>query len=287
MLHARVFALAQHCRVLATSPFAVTMKQIVSRDNPGYKALKVLAEDSREQRLQRRTLLDGIHLIEAFRDKVGAPLRLVVSEYGAAQAEVRALLDTLPTVDVWLLRDNLFKAISEVASPVGIIAIIATPEPLEAAVASGSCVLLDGVQDAGNVGSILRTAAAADIRDVFLGFGCAGAWTPRVLRAAQGAHFDLCIREQADLGKVMTEFSGVSVAGSAHGDKSLFDLTLSGPVAWLFGAEGRGIAPELEAAAGHRITIPLAAGSESLNVAAAAAICLFEEVRQRQWKEGL
>jgi len=255
------------------------MKQIASRDNPGFKALKSLAEDAREQRRQGLTLLEGIHLVAAYRDKIGLPQRLIVSEHGAAQAEIQALLDSFSTVETWLLRDSLFRMLSGVATPVGILAVI----PIRAqssGVVNGSCVLLDALQDAGNVGSILRSAAAAGIADVFLGTGCAGAWTPRVLRAAQGAHFDLRIREQADLAAVMTSFTGTTVAATAHGGNSLYGLDLSGNVAWLFGSEGGGISPHLEAAAGERACIPMAVGSESLNVAAAAAICLFEKVRQ-------
>lgn len=259
------------------------MKLIASRDNPGFKALKSLAEDAREQRRQGRTLLDGVHLVQAYCDKVGAPERLIVSEQGAARAEVQSLLASLPGVDAWLLRDALFKQLTEVVSPIGILALIAVPAKSAADGAPpDSCVLLDGLQDAGNVGSILRTAAAAGIGDVFLGPGCAGAWTPRVLRAGQGAHFDLLIREQADLGGILSGFRGLGVAASAHGAEPLYRLDLRGPVAWLFGAEGRGIAPQLEMMAQRRVIIPMAAGCESLNVAAAAAVCLFEQVRQQE-----
>jgi TrmH family RNA methyltransferase len=254
------------------------VKQIVSRDNPDFKALKSLATDSREQRRQRRTLIEGAHIVAAYRDKLGSPERLIVSEHGAAQAEIQSLCATLPEVETLLLRDSLFNMLSGLATPVGILAEIRIPEATGGI--AGSCVLLDELQDAGNVGSIFRSAAAAGIADVFLGTGCAGAWTPRVLRAAQGAHFSLRIREQADLAKVMVIFPGLTVAATAHGEESLYRLDLKGDVAWLLGSEGRGIAPHLEVAAARRISIPMASGSESLNVAAAAAICFFEKVRQ-------
>ncbi|MBP9713512.1 MAG: RNA methyltransferase [Sterolibacterium sp.] len=259
------------------------MKQISSRDNPAYKSLKALIEDGREPRRQQRALLEGVHLVTAYRDKIGVPRCLVVSEQGMTQAEVRALLDSLPAVETWLLRDALFKTLSEMATPTGLLALIDLPESRAAADRRNrSCILLDAVQDAGNVGSILRSAAAAGIHEVFLGVGCAGVWTPRVLRAAQGAHFDLQLHEQADLSATLRGFNGLSVAATAHGEEGLFDQPLNGPVAWLLGSEGRGIRPELEMLATRRVTIPLATGSESLNVAAAAAICLFEEVRQRR-----
>jgi TrmH family RNA methyltransferase len=256
------------------------VKTIRSRDNPDFKVLRQLAGDPRTQRRQGRTLLDGPHLVAAYLDKVGLPERTIVSEAGLAVAEVRQLLSRLAACDVVQLKDSLFREVSGTATPVGILAVIAIPAaPLPPP--DGSCVLLDAVQDAGNVGSILRSAAAAGIADVILGPGCAGAWTPRVLRAAQGAHFDLRLREQADLRALLAAHGGTSVAAVARDGESLYHLDLSGPVAWLFGNEGAGLAPDLAVMASSRAMIPMAKGSESLNVAAAAAVCLFEGVRQR------
>ncbi len=258
------------------------MKHITSRANPAFKALQVLATDSREQRRQGLTLLDGSHLVAAYRDKVGLPEKLIISESGSTEPEIMALQETLAGADTLLLKDSLLSELSGVVTPTGIIALIRIPVAPAPLTATGSCVLLDALQDAGNVGSILRTAAAAGIREVFLGQGCAGAWTLRVLRAGQGAHFDLTIHEHADLGSIMAEFSGITVAATAHEGEALYRLDLSGRVAWLFGNEGAGISPQLCKAAGVCAAIPMAAGSESLNVAAAAAICLFEEVRQKR-----
>lgn len=257
------------------------MKHITSRDNPTFKELKLLADDVREQRRQSRTLLDGIHLVEAYAVKVGRPERLILSEHGVAQPEIQALCDSVSDVESLLLRDSLFRELSSLATPTGVCAVIRIPSTPSAELI-GSCILLDCLQDPGNVGSILRTAAAAGIVDVFLGPGCAGGWSPRVLRAAQGAHFDLRLHEQADLLEILRIFSGATVAAVAHGGDSLFEQDLSGNLAWLFGSEGGGVSPELEAAAKKRVYVPMAAGSESLNVAAAAAICLFEEVRQKR-----
>ncbi|MFA6314352.1 MAG: RNA methyltransferase [Sterolibacterium sp.] len=256
------------------------MKHISSRDNPTFKELKSLVDDVREQRRRGLTMLDGIHLVAAYRDKVGLPARLIVSEHGAAQAEIRFLGEALAGVETLLLKDSLFGALSDLATPTGVCAIIRIPAAPTNAI-RGSCVLLDSLQDPGNVGSILRTATAAGVGDVFLGPGCAAVWSPRVLRAAQGAHFDLHLHEQADLAEVVRSFSGSTIAAVAHGGDSLFKQDLSGNLAWLFGSEGGGVSPSLESAANKRVGIPMAQGSESLNVGAAAAICLFEEVRQK------
>jgi TrmH family RNA methyltransferase len=261
------------------------MKTIASRDNPTFKALRALAADPRRH---GRTLLDGPHLLAAYLDKVGRPLRVVVSETGAAHGEVQGLLQRCAGVETLALRDALFRELAGTETPVGILAEIALPE-IEVAAVTASCVLLDAVQDAGNVGTILRTAAAAGVRDVVLGSGCAGAWTPKVLRAGQGAHFDLVIRERVDLPAFLHDYPGTGIAAVAREGTSLYDLDLAGPVAWIFGNEGAGVSEKLCAAvssgtalaARHLATIPLAPGCESLNVAAAAAICLFEERRQK------
>ena len=256
------------------------MKSVTSRDNPAFKALRLLAKDSREQARQGRTVLDGVHLVADYRARIGLPEQLVVSESGERHPEVQALLANHGDIEILRLRDTLFAEVSGMATPVGLLAVIAIPAAPTGPLAA-SCVLLEGIQDAGNVGAILRTAAAAGVRDIVLGPGCAGAWTPRVLRAAQGAHFGLAMRERGDLAAIARDFAGLSVATLAAGGASLYSLDLSGPVAWIFGNEGAGVSPELAAAAKARATIPMASGSESLNVAAAAAVCLFEAVRQR------
>lgn len=260
-------------------------KTITSRDNPTLKGLRALAADAREQRRQGRTLLDGPHLVETYIRRVGLPDFLVVSQSGETSAEVGRLLAMAASVEVLGVPDRLFRELSGVATPVGVLAVIRIPET-SASPSAGSSVLLDAIQDAGNVGTILRSAAAAGVENIVLGHGCAGAWTPRVLRAAQGAHFGLQIREQVDLEIVTKACGAASVAAVAKDGTSLYDLDLSGDVTWIFGNEGAGISPPLAALAASRATIPMAPGNESLNVAAAAAICLFEGLRQQLVKRG-
>ena len=256
------------------------MKQITSRDNATFKSLHNLVENAREQRQRKQTLIDGIHLMETFLQRGGRPQTLLLAESALDNAEVKALVADLAEIETLCLRDSLFRELSGVAAPTGIAAVIAIPEP-HTDLPAATCVLLDAVQDAGNVGSILRTAAAAGVRDVLLGPGCAGAWTPRVLRAAQGAHFSLNIREQVDLQAMLAQLPMPGIATVLGEAATLYELDLKQPVAWLFGNEGAGLSPALQAAAKLRATIPLAAATESLNVAAAAAVCLFEGLRQQ------
>lgn len=256
-------------------------RHIASRENPSFKALRALVDDPRRQGC---ALIDGIHLVATCFAREIVVRQLLVSESGRQNAQIAALVQGAAGVDRVILRDSLFREISGVATPTGIAAVIDIP-PVAAGELAGDAVLLDAVQDAGNVGAILRTAAAAGVRDVMLGIGCAGAWTPRVLRAAQGAHFALAIREQVDLPATLATCPATSIATVARGGQCLHELDLSGPIIWLVGNEGAGLAAPLIAAAKIRATIPLANGAESLNVAAATAVCLFEARRQRElWK---
>lgn len=258
------------------------MKRISSRDNALFKSLRALVEDHREPRRRGETLADGIHLVSAGMEH-GAEIRqLIVSDSGLRNPDVAALLERAGAQSIQCIEfsDALFRAATGVDTPTGIATVIGIPSAVEGPLI-GDAMLLDAIQDAGNVGSLLRTAAAAGVRDVVLGPGCAGAWTPRVLRAGQGAHFNLAIREQVDLDALLKVSSGMSVATVAGTAQSLYDLDLGGPVIWLFGNEGAGVSPALLRAVRHCVTIPMAAGTESLNVASAAAVCLFEARRQR------
>lgn len=252
-------------------------RRITSRDNPIFKGLRALIADPRRH---GRALLDGVHLVASCFAH-GIPVKqLLVSESGLQHVEIAVLLQGAAGIDCVVFRDSLFREISGVGTPTGIAAVIDIPA-VAAGELAGDAVLLDAVQDAGNVGAILRTSAAAGVRDVLLGPGCAGAWTSRVLRAGQGAHFSLAIREQVDLATALVGCSGTTIATVARGGESLYDLDLTGPIIWLVGNEGAGLTAELTAAAKVRATIPLAGGTESLNVAAATAVCLFEASRQR------
>jgi TrmH family RNA methyltransferase len=259
------------------------MKHISSRDNPLFKSLRALAEDHREPRRRGEALVDGIHLVQTCVER-GVELRqLVISETGALNSIIAAMAASLAQaeVDCCVLTDALFRDATGVTSPTGIAAVIAIPDAADWPL-NGDALMLDAVQDAGNVGALLRTAAAAGVVDVLLGHGCAGAWTPRVLRAGQGAHFSLRIREQVDLSAAVAGYSGRTLATVAREGESLYALELNTPVAWIFGNEGAGVSTQLIDAATNRVTIPMYAATESLNVAAAAAVCLFEACRQRR-----
>jgi len=259
------------------------MKPITSRDNPLYKELKQLATSSQARRKAGRTLLDGVHLCEAYLQHVGMPEMCVVSEAGASDTEIAAILANCESKNTKCisLPEALYTALSQVEHGVGLLFVIDTPDTAIPAALTQSAVLLDNLQDPGNLGSILRSAAAAGIEQVFCSAGTAFAWSPKVLRAGMGAHFLLNIVENVDLAELVRSSKVPVLATSSHVEKKLYDVDLTQPVAWLFGHEGQGVADDLMAMATHHVTIPQLGDIESLNVAASAAVCFFEQVRQR------
>ncbi len=262
------------------------MITIRSRDNPFVKQLLALAHSSRERRKTGLTVLDGIHLVCAYVEVQGLPHAVAVAESSMARPEVSELLSSLRSHSgsqlVHVLADNLMAEASSLDSPAFVMAMAATPEarpmPRDASV-----LVLEDIQDPGNVGSLLRSAAAAGITEILLSKTTAFAWSPKVLRAAQGAHFLLNIVEGADVVAYARDYAGQSLAlvPRADGVRQLYEVDMAGPIAILVGNEGAGLSQELIAAATHRVTIPMPGNVESLNAAAAGAVCLFEMVRQR------
>jgi TrmH family RNA methyltransferase len=175
----------------------------------------------------------------------------------------------------------LMRDIGLVDTPSGLLAVAMMPVATVAVDLEIDAILLDGIQDPGNVGTLLRTAAAAGVKQALLAPGCASAWSPKVLRAGQGAHFALTIHDDADLATFMADYRGTTAVTCLDGVTSLYEARWEGPLAWVFGAEGQGVRPELLATAKLRVHIPMPGAVESLNVGAAAAVCLFEMVRRR------
>ena len=259
----------------------MTIKRITSRDNPFYKSLHRLSSSGRERREAGQTLLDGAHLLRAFLDTGGKPKHLLVNEQALQDAEIVTLLDLCTDVPQTQLDDALFAQLSELKTPSGLLALIDIP-PAKVEIAHSQFLLqLEDIQDPGNLGSILRSAAAAGCDAVFLSQGCADAWSPKVLRSGMGGHFALSILESADLIEVAADFTGKILAASLQAEKSLYDCNLRGKLAFAIGNEGAGLSPGLQQAAQELFIIPMPGKVESLNAAAAAAVCLFEAMRQR------
>ena len=255
-------------------------RRITSADNPLVKELVRLA-GSRERRRAGLCILDGPHLVAAYAQGGASAEALVASDSGMERAEIRELFERVPARDRVILSDRLFAQAATVTTPVGILACVRVPAAATLPERIGDCVMLDAIQDAGNVGSILRSAAAAGFERVAALRSCAFFWSGRVLRAAMGAHFSLRLHEGLDA-DVLERCDAQILAATGAGESTLYELDLRAPTVWIFGNEGAGVEPRLLARAHRRVRIPIAASTESLNVAAAAAICLFEQLRQRR-----
>lgn len=247
------------------------MTIIRSRDNPRVKRWTKLATDASFRKREGRVLIEGPHLVAEALEARLEPLALIVSESGLKKKEVQKLLGRREPV---VLGDRIFGLVVDADTPPGIAAELEVPQVRPDA--SGPAVFLEGVQDPANVGAILRSAAAFGVAEVVLDRACADPWSPKVLRAAMGAHFKLALRQVAELARALEDFQGTSVCTVSSGGTPLKALRLPARVGWIFGSEGRGVSSALVAKAGLRATVSMATGSESINVAAAAAICLHE-----------
>ncbi len=249
----------------------MTFTSIHSRDNPFVKDLRRLAQDSTAYRKRGRVWLEGDHLCRALLARGRRPAVAVFSESFWPQAQLEWAQAAPKTI---VLSDALWADISGLESParlgMGFLAELPAAPALQSGVAT---VVLDRLQDAGNVGSILRSASAFGFAQIAALKGTAALWAPKVLRAGMGAHFALRLVE----GLAPEDLDGLGVpllATSSHEGELLHRAALPWPCAWLMGHEGQGVSAELEARARLRIRIAQPGGEESLNVGAAAAICL-------------
>jgi TrmH family RNA methyltransferase len=253
------------------------VKPISSRDNPLLQRIRKLSADPGAYRKLDEVWLEGDHLGSALLARGGRPSHAVVSESGWARGALRALAEQAE--QVVLVPDALMATLSTLESPVPIGFLMPWSGPGELQVDAPSLVL-DRLQDAGNVGTLMRSAAAFGFKQVLAIKGTAALWSPKVMRAGMGAHFGLRLVEGlalADLDALQVPLVGTSLATN----QLLPQAQLPSPCAWVMGHEGQGVAPELLARCALTLRIPQPGGEESLNVAAAAAVCLYESARQR------
>jgi TrmH family RNA methyltransferase len=257
-----------------------SFKHLASSHNDTVKQLAKLMQQGRERRQQGVMVLEGIHLCEAGLQSGWGFEQVFVNLRAQTHPEITQLLSQLPALaQRYTLDDSLLSKVSARASAPEMLAVCRRPVPAAPA-ATDSRLLLEDIQDPGNLGTILRSAAASGVNQVFLSAGCVDVYSPKVLRAGMGAHFALMIHEQADLLAELQGFNGIRLVTSLAGDRSLYAQDLRAPVAFVFGNEGAGVSAALHAAADAKVRIPMPGRAESLNVAMAATLCLFERVRQ-------
>lgn len=255
-------------------------------------------------------LLDGVHLLETLAQAGRLPTEVVVSAHGLTRPEIAGWLAAHPQVPVTQLTDALFNELASTSTPTGLLGIAPAPTPQGLPDRHADSLVLDAVQDPGNVGGIIRSAVAAGFGQIVLGPGCADPWSAKTLRAGQGAQLLAQVHENIELVAFLNTYQGQSWITRLDASQSLFEADLGGQsqarqdaarqakpdlggvlvndrprapaLAWVFGGEGQGVSAAVAAVVSRGVRIPMPGGTESLNVAAAAAICLFESLRQRR-----
>ena len=257
-------------------------EQIASRQNSLVKKLRRLADNRRARLEDGLVLSEGDHLLRTMLEAGVRPTLVVVAERATKSASLKPLLQLCQNVRLVSIADSVFDQIAPADAPTGVLALSPLPKPLQLPAVQVDTLVLEAVQDPGNVGSLIRTAVAAGVKQIVLSSGCADVWSPRCLRAAQGAQWLAQIYTDQSLPGFLQAYQGDVAATVLEGGQSLYVQRFTQPVAWLFGNEGQGLTPSLITLANRRLTIPMPGAMESLNVNAAAAVCLFEHVRQRQ-----
>ena len=250
---------------------------IQSKDNPLVKKLKGIQSEVRAYQMTGELWLEGEHLCAAAFDK-GLELNHLIcsdAQYGELSQKFSNWFESAKKVS--LIQDALLKSLSSLPSPTSIGFLVQTPTPLGLDPLLAT-VVLDRVQDAGNVGSVLRSAAAFGFRQVIALQGTAGLWSNKVVRSAMGAHFSLRLVESSSIDAIM-ELKVPLLCTSSHLGEYLHQLQknmkIPFPCAWIFGHEGQGVRQELMELASMRVRIAQPGGEESLNIAAASAVCLY------------
>jgi TrmH family RNA methyltransferase len=255
-------------------------RRITSRDNPRFKTLRQLAGDNTAYRKLGQVWLEGEHLCSAALARGVRMQGWVFSESGWTQ---RSAVITPLEGEVLILPDALFASLSELPSPGGVAGIVSL-QALAPLQPRAHTLVLDRVQDAGNVGSMLRSAAAMGVTQVLALKGTAALWSPKVVRSGMGAHFALHLLEGLEL-QDLADLEAPLVVTLPHQGPWLHELTaaqgLPYPCAWVLGHEGQGVQPALIERAALSVRIAQPGGEESLNVAAAAAICLYASATSR------
>jgi len=253
------------------------VKAITSRDNPLLVRLRKLAGDPAAYRKLGEVWIEGDHLCAAFLQRGGVAPQAVITESAWELPLLRELASRADTVAV--IPQALMAGLSMLESPAPLA--FALPWQGQGTVQPNApTVVLDRLQDAGNVGAIIRSAAAFGFSQVVALKGTAALWSPKVLRAGMGAHFGLNLVEGLDEA-ALAELKVPLLATSSHAAQAIHQVRLPWPSAWVLGHEGQGVSPALLQRCERALRIPQPGGEESLNVAAAAAVCLYESARQR------
>lgn len=233
-------------------------------------------------------LIEGPHLVEMALSVKAAIQKVFFTQQFLSRKDGQRLLQdiTKDTQEIYEVTDHLLRKIADAETPQGIVAVVSyksltlndlAPErhPLY--------VIIDGIQDPGNLGTIIRTADASGAHAVIVTPGTCDVFMPKTVRATAGSIFTVPVLpvETEVLLKWLKASGIILMATAQDGDLGLFDSSLDVPLALVFGNEAHGVGAALKKAASHSLRIPIYGKAESLNVSVSAAVCLYEAARQR------
>lgn len=255
---------------------------VTSDKNQTVKLAKALLAQARLRKKLSQTILEGIHLLDAALRSDYKLSQVLLAESAHSHPEVQQVISRLPTsTPILIVSDALYTSIRSLGTGIDIMAIISIPV-LTLPEINDDCLILNEVQDSGNLGTLIRTAAAVGINTILCTTGTAQSWSPKTLRAGMGAQFALTIYEGLTIDAVLDKVKLPLLATSSHTDTLIYHYDLQAPVAWIMGHEGQGVCDELMQSA-TPIALPQPNGQESLNVAIAGSLCLYETLRQRRY----
>ncbi|MGO2099853.1 TrmH family RNA methyltransferase [Vagococcus salmoninarum] len=251
------------------------MEEISSLKNNLIKEVKKLHK-KKERQEQQAYLIEGFHLVEEAINYQGNIQKVFTTKKHLAATQ--ALLKNKSAASLYVVTDEIIKSLSMVPAPQGVIAVVEIPKASQEPALTCPILILDNVQDPGNLGTMIRTADAANFKTVILGAGTVDSYNDKVLRSMQGSQFHLNIIE-ADLSQIIPTLrsQGVTVYGTELNPKAVSyrELPRNSEIALMMGNEGQGVAPELLQLTDANVYIPITGKAESLNVAVAAGVLMF------------
>lgn len=253
---------------------------ITSKDNPLIKTAHALLTDSKKRKKMGQTVIEGTHLLDAYLKAEKMPISVMISESGLLNDEIGQLIQKL-TKNPIIISDHLYKNIRTLGESLPIMAVIEIPNLTLNKSIKTDCLIVNGIQDTGNLGTLLRTASATGFDTIICTKGTAHTYNPKTLRASMGANFSLDIYENVSLDTIFEVVKVPMFATTSHADGLIYHKDLTAPLALIMGHEGQGVDKVLLDKC-TPLTLPQY-GEESLNVGVAGSVCLYEILRQRRF----
>ncbi|WFF38388.1 RNA methyltransferase [Moraxella nasibovis] len=253
---------------------------ITSKDNPLIKTAHALLTDPKKRKKMGQTVIEGTHLLDAYLKAGKMPITTIVSESGMANAEIQSLIAKLNKNPI-IISDTLYKTIRTLGTSLPLMAMIEMPNLTLNHTIENDCLILNGIQDTGNLGTLFRTASATGFKTVICTTGTAHAYNPKTLRASMGANFSLDIYENVSIDEIFEFIKVPLFATTSHANGLIYQKNLTKPLALIMGNEGQGVDKVLLDKC-EPLTLPQF-GEESLNVGVAGSVCLYEILRQRKF----